>query len=79
MPVLSLGSTGGGSLFVTERQGGRVLHLPPGPIHEGRFDGRRTIVRVVAEDISHFFDLVIDDAEAFVRDEQGHLYLADRD
>jgi hypothetical protein len=75
IPVIPLGSTGGGSLFVAERQGGRVLHLPPGPLHRGCYDGRQTNVRVVAEGISHFLDLVIEDAEAFVRDEQGHRYL----
>jgi hypothetical protein len=78
IPILPFGSTGGGSLFVVERQGGRVLYLPPGPLHEGRYDGRQTNVRPVAENISRFLDLLIDDAEAFVRDERGHRYLADR-
>ena len=78
IPVLPLGSTGGGSLFVAERQGGRVLYLPPGPLYEGRYDGRQTSVRVVGEDIPHFLELVIDDAEAFVRNVQGHRYLDDQ-
>lgn len=75
--VLPLGSTGGGSLFVAEREGGRVLHLPPGPLHEGRYDGRHINVRVVAESIPSFLDLLINDAEAFVHGDQGHRYLAD--
>lgn len=78
IPVVPLGSTGGGSLFVAERQGGRILYLPPGPLHGGCYDGRRTNVRVVAEGISHFLDLVIDDAGAFVRGERGHRYLVDQ-
>ncbi len=78
IPVLSLGSTGGGSLFVAEREGGRVLLLPPGPLHEGRYDGRHTKVGVVAEDIPLFLDRLIDDAAAFVSDEHGHRYLADQ-
>ncbi|WZO98751.1 hypothetical protein EP7_000339 [Isosphaeraceae bacterium EP7] len=78
IPVVPLGSTGGGGLFMAERQGGRVLHLPPGPLHSGCYDGRQANVRVVAEDIYHFLDLVIDDAEAFVRDDQRHRYLVDR-
>ncbi|HEX4614157.1 MAG TPA: hypothetical protein VH092_38595 [Urbifossiella sp.] len=76
-PVLPLGSTGGGSLFVVEQDGGRVLLLPPGPLHEGLYDGRHTNARVVAEDIPHFLGKVIDDAAAFVRDERGHRYLTD--
>lgn len=73
--VLSLGSTGGGSLFVVEREIGRVLLLPPGPLHEGHYDGRHTKAGVVAEDISLFLDRLIDDAAAFVREEHGHQYL----
>lgn len=77
VPVLPLGSTGGGSLFVVEQDDGRVLLLPPGPLHEGRYDGRHTKTRVVAEDIPHFVEKVIDDAAAFVRAEQEHRYLTD--
>jgi len=73
--AVTLGSTGGGGLFVADRQGGRIFHLPPGPLHDGRYDGRQANVRVVAEDISQFLDLIVDDAEAFVRHDQGHRYL----
>jgi hypothetical protein len=76
--VLPIGSTGGGDLFVVERESGRVLILPPGPLHEGRYDGRHTKVRVIAEDISRFLDRLLDDAAAFVRDERGHQYLSDQ-
>jgi hypothetical protein len=78
IPVVPLGSTGGGGLFVVERQGGRVFHLPPGPLHDGCYDGHQTNVRVVAKDISHFLGLIVDDAEAFVRDDRGHRYLVDQ-
>jgi hypothetical protein len=76
--VVPPGSTGGGGLIVAERQGGRVFHLPPGLLHGGCYDGRQANARVVAEDIPHFLGLVIDDAEAFVRDDRGHRYLADQ-
>jgi hypothetical protein len=77
LPVISLGSTGGGSLFVVEQNGGRILFLPPGLLHDGIYDGRQTNVRVAAEDILHFLGKLIDDAAAFVRDEPGHRYLTD--
>jgi hypothetical protein len=75
IPVLSIGSTGGGSLFVVDREGGRVLLLPPGSLRDGRYDGRHTKVEVVAQNIPLFLDRLIDDAAAFVRDEHGHQYL----
>lgn len=73
IPVLLIGSTGGGDLFVVERQSGRVLVLPPGLINDGRYEGRR--IRVVADTIIKFLDILISDAEAFVRGDRGHWYL----
>lgn len=75
--VVPFGSTGGGSLFVVDQKTGQVLLLAPGPLHEGRYDARRSKARVVAEDIPHFVRMVIDDAAAYVHNEQGHRYLTD--
>lgn len=78
LEVIPLGSTGGGDLFVVERKSGRVLLLPPGPLHDGLYDGRQTNVKVVAEGIPQFLDELICDVEAFVHDKQGHRYLSDQ-
>src|SRR5262245_2784778 len=57
--VLTIGPDGGGNHFALDRGRGRILFLPIGPLHEGRHEDRRTTVRTVAEDISHFLDLII--------------------
>lgn len=73
--VLPLGSTGGGNLFVLDGQVGRVLLLPPGPLHDGQYDASGLDVREVASNIEEFIKKLTSDVRAFVRD-TDHCYLA---
>lgn len=73
--VLPLGSTGGGSLFVADGQAGRVLLLPPGPLHDGVYDANGLDVREVSANIEQFIEKLTADVRAFVRDSE-HNYVA---
>ncbi len=73
--VLAFGSTGNGGLFVVRRIESDVLYLPPGPLHDGVYDGRQTQVKRLAPDLNSFLGLLLDDVEAFVRD-TPHQYIA---
>lgn len=75
--VLTIGQDGGGNHLAVDRKRGRVFFLPMGPLHDGRYDGRHTNVRIVAEGIPQLLDKLVEDVAAFVRDEQGHRYLTD--
>lgn len=77
LSVLPIGSTGGGKLFVIDRSNGSVLCLPPGPLHEGQYDGRGVDVTSVANTLPDFLEALIADVEAFIKDEQGYEYIAD--
>lgn len=70
-------STGNGSLFVVEREEGRVLLLPPGPVRKRRYDGKESTFQIVALNVSQFLELLAADFEAFVNDDRGHVYLTD--
>jgi hypothetical protein len=78
IPVLSIGSTGGGGLFVVDRESGRVLLLPTGRLCEGCYDGGSSKVEVIAGSIPVFLERLLEDATAFVRDQHDHRYLTAR-
>lgn len=70
--VLSLGSTGGGGLFVLHFPEKDVLYLPPGPLHNGVYDGSEGHVKRLAPDFPSFLSLLLADIEAFVKDKPHH-------
>lgn len=72
--VLAFGSMGNGGLFVVRRIESDVLYLPPGPLHDGVYDGRQTQVKRLAPDLNTFLGLLLDDVKAFVRD-TPHQYI----
>jgi hypothetical protein len=74
--VVPIGSTGGGSLFVMDRQTGGILLLKPGSLHDGVYHGTPSSVVMVASDMGNLFDIVIADVDAFVGDDRQHHYIA---
>jgi hypothetical protein len=75
--VVPIGSTGGGALFVVDCEHGSVLLLPPGPLHDGRYDGTRAMIKVVAESVPRFLEALLDDVRAFVKNKIAHAYISD--
>lgn len=71
--VLSLGSTGGGGLFVLRLPEHDVLYLPPGPLHNGVYDGSEGQIKRLAPDFASFLGLLLADIEAFVKDKPHHF------
>jgi hypothetical protein len=74
--VLPFGSTGGGSLFVVRCEGDGVMVLPPGPLKEGRYDGRGRKVKEIAETVPQFLELLWADLVSFVNGNEQHHYIA---
>ncbi|WP_150105945.1 hypothetical protein [Rubinisphaera brasiliensis] len=74
--VLPFGSTGDGSLFVVECVRGRVLLLSPGPMQAGRYDGLEGKVKEIAATVPQFVELLLIDLEAFINDDQQHVFVA---
>jgi hypothetical protein len=72
--VLPVGSTGGGGLFVLRFPEKDVLYVPPGPLHNGVYDGSERHVKRLAPDFPSFLSLLLADIEAFVKD-KSHSYL----
>lgn len=72
--VISIGSSGGGDLFVIRLKEQDVLLLSPGFIQAGIYDGSSGKVRVVATSFSAFLDRILADTTAFVKGEP-HSYL----
>lgn len=56
IPVLPIGSTGGGDLIVLERDRGRLLLLPPGGLRDGYYDNADGRASVLADGIPPFLD-----------------------
>ena len=75
IPVLSIGWTGGGGLSVVDCELGGVMLLPPAALVDGRYDGTRTKVKIIADSVSRFLDLLLFDLRAFVKNESGHAYI----
>lgn len=75
IPILSIGSTGGGDNFARNCSTGEVMFLPPGLVENGLYDGRDGRVRVVARDFKGFLERIIEDTEAFLVNDQSHVYL----
>jgi hypothetical protein len=73
--VITLGSTGGGGLFVLRLVSGGVLYLPPGRLHAGVYDGAAAEVREVSAGFSQFLKVLLEDLVAFVRDSSGHQFI----
>ena len=76
--VFSFGSTGNGSLFVVDSRRGSVLLLPPGPMTDGLYDGRRLAVRRAAAIVPLFVERLLEDLTAFVKGDTQHERLASR-
>ena len=73
--VASIGSTGGGGLFVVHKKSGNILHLPPGPLHSGVYDGTSTRVTLVAYDFGLFLEALARDVTAFVDGNTSHRFI----
>ncbi len=73
--VLSIGSTGGGGLFVLRRLSGEVLHLAPGPLHNGVYNGFRGKVKRVSASLFGFLDCLMADLKAFVEADTSHSFI----
>jgi hypothetical protein len=73
--VLSFGSTGGGGLFVLKRGTGDVLHLAPGPLEDGVYDGTRGKVKSISRSFFDFLDNLGADIQAFVENRTRHRFM----
>ncbi len=72
--ILSLGSSGTGTLFAVARDG-KVLAMPAGRIERNTYCDDSNKARVVAAGLGAFFELLASDLEAFVADDPGHTYV----
>ena len=73
--VLSFGSTGGGGLFVLRRKTGDVLHLAPGPLNDGVYDGTRGKLKRISGSFFGFLDILSADLQAFVENHTEHRFM----
>lgn len=73
--AMTLGSTGGGELFVIQPPSNRILLLPLGPLHCGVYDGNETGVRQIAVTFERFLGLLLEDIRAFVEDHPNHTFI----
>jgi hypothetical protein len=73
--VVSFGSTGGGGLFVLRRVTGDVLHLAPGPLENGIYDGKRGKVKRISGTFFGFLDSLKADIQAFVENRARHVFM----
>ncbi len=73
--VLSFGSTGCGGLFVLSRLTSDVLHLAPGPLDDGIYDGSRGRVKYISASFFGFLDCLIADIQAFVENQRSHSFI----
>jgi hypothetical protein len=77
LPILPIGSTGGGDLFVADVNSRRVLLLPPGPLRDGIYDGRQAKIRVAANTLDELVSAIVSDTRAFLNRDSSHRYLND--
>jgi hypothetical protein len=73
--VVSFGSTGGGGLFVLSKVSGDVLHLAPGPLDNGIYDGNRGRVKQISGSFFEFLERLNADIQAFVENDAGHRFI----
>jgi len=73
--IVTLGSDGGGGQFALRRRERDMLHLPPGRIPAGVYEGDSVAVKPVAPDFFCFLDRILSDVRAFVRDTPGHRFM----
>jgi hypothetical protein len=74
--VLAFGSTGGGGLFVIRRASGDVLHLAPGPLENGIYDGNRRRVRQISGSFCGFLERLMADIQAFVSNQDDYDFIS---
>jgi hypothetical protein len=74
--VVTIGSTGGGELFVLRRDLKDVLFLPHGLIKDGIFDGSAARVRIVAPDFVAFLHILLKDIQAFTWNTEDYVFLS---
>lgn len=75
VPVVHLGSTCGGDLFVVCKDNGNVLFLPHGCIDDGIYISQQSPVQVVGESIGDFIARLVSDTYAFVHGDPSHVYI----
>jgi hypothetical protein len=73
--VLPLGSDGGGGLFVLRRAAKGVLHLTPGPLERGVYDGKRGKVTLISGTLFAFLDRLALDLQAVVENQTRHRFM----
>jgi hypothetical protein len=73
--VQTIGSTGGGGLFVLRKKEQDILYLPPGPISRGVYDGTRACPKQIARHFDSFLDMLLGDLSAFVENTPNHTYI----
>ena len=76
IPVVPVGSTGGGDLFVVECESGNVLFLPHCPVYDGRYDGTHARIRVIARDVTEFLQRLLNDVFAFENNKSNHVFIS---
>ncbi|CAN5462176.1 hypothetical protein BH10PLA2_BH10PLA2_18740 [soil metagenome] len=72
--VLSFGSTGGGGLLVLRKLPCDILHLAPGPLHNGTYDSNRGRATKIANSFLAFLEILLSDVRAFVENQRNHHY-----
>jgi hypothetical protein len=75
IPVVAIGSGGGGQRFVVRSDNGEVLILSGGLLENGIFHSDGSNVVEVAPDWNTFLERLICDVEAFINDDHDHIYL----
>ena len=73
--VVSFGSTGGGGLFVLRMVSGDILHLAPGPLENGIYDGSRGKVKRLSGSFFGYLECLKDDVQAFVDNQSRHRFI----
>lgn len=78
-PVLTVGSTGGGDLFVLGKSSQQILLLPPDWLVSGVYRDTNHGIRTLASGFTEFFAACVDDLAAFVHDTPGYVFLKGQD
>jgi hypothetical protein len=73
--VLTIGSSGGGDLFVLGRESRDVLLLPPGLLISGLYTDTDRRIRKCASNYGDFFRACANDLAAFIRGTPGYVFL----
>lgn len=74
--VVTVGSTGGGGLFVMRRDTRSVLLLRSGTLTNGTYITSTDNAQAVAADFQSFCNLLLRDLRAFVKGDSSHRYLS---